>query len=156
MTIEVTGDREVIRHFQSIPGNVQLSLERAVGRLALKLQRRVMMSKLTGQVLKVRTGTLRRSIDQAVVREAGGVVGIVSTKVKYGRQHEFGGQVTIPEHLRLVKQAFGKELKFPVYATVKQHTARFPERSFLRSALAEMRPEIVEDLAAAVGEGIKA
>jgi hypothetical protein len=57
-----------------------------------------------------------------------------------------------------VTQAFGKQLKEPVTATVSAHTMKMnlPEKSFLRSALNDMRAEIVEGIAQAVGQGAKA
>jgi hypothetical protein len=40
---------------------------------------------------------------------------VVGTNVEYARPHEYGfnGTVTVKEHLRLVKKAFGKSLKTP-------------------------------------------
>lgn len=155
----VVGDKEVARRFRALPDGVLSRVADSIGRLILRLQRKVMQDKLTGQVLKVRTGTLRRSIDQRLVTDSDSVAGIVSTNVKYGKAHEYGSDktVTVREHLRLVKKAWGKELKHPVWATVKAHSMKqnLPERSFLRSALADMKPEIIADLNKAAAEGIK-
>lgn len=155
----VVGDKEVARRFRALPDGVRSRVTDSIGRLILRLQRKVMQDKLTGQVLKVRTGTLRRSIDQRLVTDSDSVSGIVSTNVKYGKAHEYGSNktVTVLEHLRLVKKAWGKELKHPVWATVKAHSMKqnLPERSFLRSALADMKPEIIADLNKAAAEGIK-
>ncbi|AEV24619.1 Bacteriophage protein of unknown function (DUF646) [Azospira oryzae PS] len=155
----VVGDKEVARRFRALPDGVRSRVTDSIGRLILRLQRKVMQDKLTGQVLKVRTGTLRRSIDQRLVTDSDSVSGIVSTNVKYGKAHEYGSNktVTVREHLRLVKKAWGKELKHPVWATVKAHSMKqnLPERSFLRSALADMKPEIIADLNKAAAEGIK-
>lgn len=155
----VVGDKEVARRFRALPDGVRSRVTDSIGRLILRLQRKVMQDKLTGQVLNVRTGTLRRSIDQRLVTDSDSVSGIVSTNVKYGKAHEYGSNktVTVREHLRLVKKAWGKELKHPVWATVKAHSMKqnLPERSFLRSALADMKPEIIADLNKAAAEGIK-
>ena len=154
----VTGDKEVSRRLRALPDGIRSRVVDSIGRLTLRLQRKVMQEKLTGQVLKVRTGTLRRSIDQRLVTDQSAVSGIVSTNVGYGKAHEYGfqGPVTVKEHLRLGKQAFGKDLKYPVWATVKAHTMNqnLPERSFLRSALADMRPEIMAELDRAIAEGV--
>lgn len=155
----ITGDKEVSRRLRALPDGIRSRVVDSIGRLTLRLQRKVMQEKLTGQVLKVRTGTLRRSIDQRLVTDQAAVSGIVSTNVGYGKAHEYGhsGPVTVKEHLRLVKQAFGKTLKSPVWATVKSHTMNqnLPERSFLRSALADMRPEIMAELDRAIAEGVR-
>jgi phage gpG-like protein len=142
-----------------MPEAVESGMKASIGRLALRLQRKVRQDKLTGQVLKVRTGTLRRSIDQVVLSEPGAVIGIVSTNVKYGKAHEYGykGPVNIKAHMRLIKQAWGKPLKYPVWSSVKAHTANvdLPERSFLRSALRDMAPEIKADIASAINGAIR-
>lgn len=155
----VIGDKEVAKRLRSIPDGVRSKLTDSIGRLTLRLQRKVVQEKLSGQVLNVRTGTLRRSIDQRVATDGNSVSGIVSTNLKYGKAHEYGSKqtVTVKEHLRLVKKAWGKELKSPVWATVKAHTARqnLPERSFLRSALADLQPEIIAGIDKAVGEGVR-
>lgn len=155
----VSGDNAITARLRAMPEAVEQGVQASIGRLVLRLQRKVMQDKLTGQVLKVRTGTLRRSIDQVVVAEPGAVTGIVSTNVKYGKAHEYGfkGPANVKEHLRLVKQAWGKPLKFPVFATVKTHTVNMslPERSFLRSALREMEPDIRGDLRKSVSEATK-
>jgi phage gpG-like protein len=107
--------------------------------------------KLTGQVLNVRTGRLRRSITQRVEEEGGSVVGYVGTNVKYARAHEFGftGNVTVREHLRRTKG--GKE------ATVRAHSRNMhlPERSFLRSALKDLQPAIRQDIRGGISEAVK-
>lgn len=155
----VVGDKEIARRFRALPDGIRSRVTESIGRLALMLQRKVMQEKLSGQVLKVRTGTLRRSIDQRLVTDNNTVSGVVSTNVKYGKVHEYGSTdtVTVKEHVRLVKQAWGKQLKHPVWATVKAHAVKqnIPERSFLRSALADMKPEIMAALERAVSEGIK-
>ncbi|UCV28113.1 hypothetical protein [Ferribacterium limneticum] len=146
----VIGDKEVGRRFRALPEGARSRLADSVGRLVLRLQARVMRDKLSGQVLKVRTGTLRRSIDRQVITDGNVIAGVVSTNVGYGKAHEFGGlrTETVREHLRLVKQAFGKTLKSPVWATVGAHqrTVDLPERSFLRSALKDMQKETLAEL----------
>lgn len=155
----IIGDAEVVKHLLAVPERVQGKLRDAIGRLVLKLQRHVMQDKLSGQVLNVRTGTLRRSIDQRVVETGQGVVGIVSTNVKYGKAHEFGSNqpVTVKAHLRTIKQAWGKPLAAPVTSTVRAHQRmqHLPERSFLRSALRDMQPEVIGAIDKAVADGSK-
>lgn len=144
----VKGLPETVAGFRTASGAVRQDVRKAVTRLAIMLQRHVKEKKLSGQVLKVRTGNLRRSITYRVVDSGSNIYGIVGTNVKYGRIHEYGGTFSIPEHLRTITQVFGRKLRSPIEVTVRRHTARFPERSFLRTALQDMMPTIREELRA--------
>ena len=59
----------------------------------------------------------------------------VGTNVAYAAAHQFGfsGTVTVPEHIRMVRQAFGRRLPQPVAARVRQHSRRLrlPARPFV-------------------------
>ena len=155
----LVGDAEVVRKLESLGPRMREELKAGIGRAVLKLQREVRSGKLSGQVLKVRTGNLRRSIDQAVTDTGSQVVGMVSTNVKYARAHEYGfkGVVTVKQHMRLQKQAFGRPIS-PREVSVSQHTAKMnlPARSFLRSALADMEAsgEIRAEFEAAVSRAL--
>jgi hypothetical protein len=169
----VTGDREVVQELRAIGPAVREELGKAMGRITLKLMREVVQNRLTGQVLKRRTGTLARSVTQSprtfqTAEAVVGVVGLASVNdakgrapVKYGRAHEFGfsGSVPVKQHLRLTKQAFGKALRSPVWATVQPHTRQtnLPARSFLRTALADLEAQGVyrDELQSALAEAIR-
>ena len=148
---------KLLEKFKRIPDAVYKSLARAVVRLAIDLQSHVKADKLTGQVLHVRTGTLRRSINQRVIQEPTAIWGSVGTNVKYARVHEYGfqGQVTVKAHLRTIHQAFGRPIK-PVTFTMPAHARQvnLPERSFLRSALKDFEPRIRQTLIKAGKEGL--
>ena len=148
MSARVIGSESVVRRFQSLQGDVRGRVAKSIGSVVIDLQKKVMKEKLSGQVLNVRTSTLRRSIDQAVYQDGAQIRGVVGTNVEYARVHEYGfsGTVTVKEHLRLIKKAFGKDLKAPKEVLVRTHSAqvRLPERSFLRSALSEMEPQFLE------------
>ncbi len=155
----VKGDTAVIEHLKRIPVGVQTKVAQTIQRLTIMLQRSVIAGKLSGQVLKVRTGRLRRSVDQVVVRQGTSITGIVSTNVSYARAHEYGfnGTVNVKEHLRTITQAFGQPLKSPVTSTVHAHAMHMniPEASFLRSALEDMTQQIRDELTAAAKAGAK-
>lgn len=145
---------------QRVPRQIEVSVLRAVRRLAIDLQGYVKGQKLTGQVLHVRTGTLRRSINQDVQQDGNKIRGVVGTNVSYARIHEYGftGSVNVKQHLRTITQAFGKTLKSPATQMVQAHSrnVNLPERSFLRSALKEFEPKITEGLRkAASGEALR-
>lgn len=149
-----------------IPGRLQASILRAVTRLAIELQGYVKAEKLSGQVLHVRTGTLRRSINQEVTQNGSLTEAVVGTNVEYAAIHEYGGTIFIPPRIR--KTYF----KMDKYGNVsnrfvkkgqsnfsQEHEARnfgthitMPERSFLRSALKDMEPRIQDELRSAIGE----
>jgi phage gpG-like protein len=147
----VEGESKVVGTLNAFPDVLKSGLRNGITRACLRLQTKVKQDKLSGQVLNVRTGRLRRSITQRVEEESGSVVGYVGTKVKYARAHEFGftGNVTVREHLRKAKS--GKE------SLVKAHSrnVHLPERSFLRSALKDLQPAIRQDIRAGVVEAVK-
>lgn len=154
----IKNDSIVAAKLASKGTSVHARIVRQIQILTLKLQRHVKQNKLSGQVLKVRTGTLRRSIDFHMEETPTSVRGKVSTNVKYGKRHEFGfsGQETVKAHLRTIKQAFGQSIT-PKQVAVSAHTrtVNVPARSFLRSALKDMKPEIVASLKQAVSGGIR-
>lgn len=159
---EIKGDREVIADLRRFDAAARGEIQKGIGRIALKLMIRVKAQKLTGQVLNVRTGRLRRSITQRIEASASEISGIVGTNVDYAAIHEYGfkGAVSVKQHLRLVKQAFGRPLKSPVWATVGAHSKNvsMPERSFLRSALADLKGSgaIKAEIDAAITRAIEA
>ena len=57
----------------------------------------------------------------------------------------------------MMTQAFGRQIKNPRKIMVRAHMAHMnlPERSFMRSALDEMRPEIREAFTDAIAEVMK-
>lgn len=63
----------------------------------------------------------------------------------------FGGSENVAEHLRLLKQAFGRRIN-PIVVTVAAHRADFnyPGLSFMADALAAMKGEIRDELQGAV------
>ena len=140
ITAQVTGAAEVAVKLEAIKPAVQKELVMTIKRLAIDLQRHVKQDKLSGQVLKNRTGTLRRSITQKVVEAQDGVRGIVGTNVSYGKVWEFGYQGNV-----LIREAFGRQLKFPVWKRLNM-----PERSFLRSSLNDLADKIRKDIKEAV------
>ncbi|MBI5461952.1 MAG: phage virion morphogenesis protein [Gammaproteobacteria bacterium] len=129
----IIGHRETVERLRGVVPDVRAELRKAVERQSIKLSSKVKAQKLSGQVLNVRTGRLRRSINHRIVEQGTRITGHVGTAVEYAKEHEFGfkGVVTVREHLRKAKG--GKT------ATVRAHSQRvnLPARSFLRSALAE-------------------
>lgn len=151
-------DRAVIQKLSRLPDKMRGVLTKKVNALTLKLQARV-QAKLSDDVLHVRTGNLRRSIHSVVESGGTSITGQVSSSgdVKYAGIQEYGGKT--PAHDILPDKA--KALAFmvggkQVFAAVVHHPgSNIPERSYLRSSLAEMKEEIREGISEAVKEGLK-
>ena len=157
----LVGDRETVARFEGMPARLHGRLSNTILKWALKLEGHVKVQKLSGQVLKVRTGTLRRSVTHRVDTLPDVILGIVGTNVTYAARHEYGfhGSEMVRAHLRTVKQAFGKELKGGArQISIRAHARRvdYPAHSFLRSALRDLNDAIVNDMRATAGEVMSA
>lgn len=153
---QVVGGTELVQRIGAFGPKIQGGLEKAIRRLTIELLAQVKAQKLSGQVLNVKTGRLRRSITQRIDGAgSASVTGTVGTNVAYGKVHEFGGPQTIRAHQRMMTKAWGKPVKEPRLISVRAHIAKYPERSFLRSALADLEPKIKATLQGAVTEAVK-
>lgn len=159
MRIEMLGDDTIVATLHQMTPALHNELHTSIGQLVLRMQTIVRAGKLTGQVLKVRTGRLRRNMDAEVRTSGHTVQGRVFTNVEYAPIHEYGyqGAVGVRGHLRQMKTAFGKRLKQPRAVFVRPHARQvnLPARSFLRSTLREMRGEITQQLEEAVQRGLR-
>lgn len=143
---------------------LQAGMRRTVERLSIIVQGGVKEGKLTGQVLKARTGTLRRSINRVVTEDSSGVYATVGTNVVYAAAHEYGfdGVVNVRAHTRRSQAQLALKGKKRVgksagTVNVREFTRHMvmPERSFLRSELRERTPEIRESLRSTALEAIR-
>jgi len=153
----VTGDDAVVVRFERLPGALRAAVVREMRRQWFRVQAAVVTGKLSGDPLHRRTGVLASSInvggsDTATefVDEPTEIIGRIGTKVRYGFIHENGGTFTIPSHDRRVESRLGK----PYVATVREHKATYPKRSFLRSTLKELRPSILAAIRGAVSDAV--
>lgn len=77
------------------------------------------------------SGHLRGSVNYRANRKSV----TIGSNVPYAAAHQFGfaGQVQVPQHQRLIKQAFGKPLAFPVWGTVGAFSfeQNIPARPFI-------------------------
>jgi len=147
------GDQAVVKRLQGLPADIRKRLEATISRLTIKLQSKVKDEKLSGQVLKNRTGTLRRSINKKITVTDTSIIGSVGTNVSYAKYQELGfhGSENIREHLRHISQAFGRPIE-PMDVTVHSHTRKvdYAGHPFLRPALREMSDQIRADIDAAL------
>ena len=140
----IVGDREMLDRLRALPEAARAGLGRAVSELARELERRV-AEKLSGEVLQARSGSLRSSIEAAVDESATGIVVTVGSSLGYARAQEysFAGTVGVRAHLRHITQAFGRPIAAKtIEVGASSRRMNLPERSFLRSALVEMHPQI--------------
>jgi phage gpG-like protein len=162
-----------------IPAIQARSLE-AMKLSVIELTARV-KEKLSDDVLHVRTGTLRRSITGKVSESGTQVIGTVGTNIVYARINEFGGKTPphdiYPRNAQALAwpgqgvnaSAFMKkgggftkrggvslgQSGSLVFAKVVHHPgSKIPARSYLRSSLKELEPQIMARFKNAVAEVI--
>lgn len=154
LNIAVTGDKEVLARFDAIPAKVHRALYARIFGLALELEHYIKTEKLSGQVLNHRTGKLQSSINSEVKESGANIIGRVfsNNSVNYAAIHEFGGQV--PDRYPVN----GKALHF--FIGGKEVFAKFargftmPERSFMRSGLADYKEKIIAGMTDAVKKAV--
>ena len=138
---------------------LRTDLRKVIERRTIMVQSAVKESKLTGQALHVRTGTLRRSINRKIDETASGITATVGTNVRYAALHEYGftGATTVKAHVRrAAAQMAAKRSKRVGKAAgsinVREHVRQMnmPARSFLRSTLAEQADAIKSELRATI------
>ncbi|AMW78647.1 hypothetical protein AMD27_06950 [Acinetobacter sp. TGL-Y2] len=147
-------------HLNEENNRVKIEIRRTITALTLKLQRVIQEDMLSGQRLKVQSGRLRGSLVSRVEETGGLIEGIVSAggaHVKYAFIHEFGlsGSLGIKEHLRHIKQVFGKPIT-PRDVLVKAHsrTVKFKERRFMRDSLDEIAKIVPKNIDKAIERGL--
>jgi phage gpG-like protein len=147
INIDVSGLSELNSSLVAQSEGLNESVHQAMLRIAIEMQRYIVMEKLQGQVLHHRTGHLQRSTTQVVEENSvNSWTAIVGTgqEAWYGKIHEYGGTFTVREHL-------ARSVKGDRHL-VAAHSITFPVRSYLRSALADRLEDIKRQLAeAAVG-----
>jgi len=141
ITIQIE-DAAVRLKLDEMPEAIRGTLRRQIGYAAEKLRTHIARNKLRGQVLNRVTGALGDTLNQKVEETPTGIEGIVSTgkEVHYAAIHEYGGVFS-----RLMTQAWGNPVKNP-----RDVTYRYPERSYMRTGLADVKEEIVTRLRNAV------
>ncbi len=139
--------RDMPQRLLDMPARVDNAVARTVNSLAIRLLAMV-KGKLSGEVLKVRTGRLRRSIHKEIENSGSRVVATVGTNVEYGKTHELG--LTIPAHIvrarRAKALAFNWKGKLVFAKSVRIPAVKMPRRSFLEASLNQFEPTIRAEL----------
>jgi phage gpG-like protein len=145
ITGELVGGEAAIDRLRALPEAANAGLARAIAELGLALQNNVQQNKLSGQVLRIRSGTLKSSIDFTMQQRARSITATVLTNLDYAAAQEYGvsGTANVKASLRLIKEAFGRPIAGETIG-VGAYSRRMdlPERSFLRSALDDMASDI--------------
>jgi len=162
VTVAVSGLDPVMLRLHEMPDCIRRNLAAVCTSEAIRLEGVVKADKLSGQVLKNRTGRLRSSIhhQMAEIGSDSVTAGVYAnmSEAAYARFWEYGfvGTEQVREHLSTMTQAFGRLLETPREVLVKAHARKVdqPARSFLGSTLEENRQEITDRLLQAVQLGL--
>jgi phage gpG-like protein len=154
--VQIVGAEAVIKHLGEVPPRVLGLVRQAVMAETYNVERTA-KQKVSGPVLKTKTGTLRRKINSQFTESGDSIVGSVGLALVYGAIHEYGG-VT---RAHVIQARNKKALAFQmggvglVRKSVQHPGSKMPERSFLRSSLRENEARIKAAIAAAVSRGVK-
>jgi phage gpG-like protein len=143
VTTSVVGTEAVQARFEHLSVAMRDRVRKRIQALGIELQRKVKEEKLSGQVLNVRTGNLRRNISEETTVTGESIVSSVGTNVPYARFWELGfsGTEQVRSHLRM-----GHPVR-PFSRAVNERA-----RPFLSTALLEMRNHIIDELTIAARE----
>lgn len=146
ITVELVDHASV--RIAKLPEELRGQLRAAIVRDGKELAARV-RGKLSGPVLKVRSGRLLASIFSEMVENRNAIYGRVGSRgVPYAAIHEYGGQTKphdiYPKNVRALHFMVGGASVFAAH--VHHPGSKIPQRSYLRSSLADMRAQIVADI----------
>lgn len=134
-------------------------LNKEMKRATFDLVGYVKSQKLSGGVLNVRTGRLRRSITGKTSDGDGLITSEVGTNVSYGGFWERGykGTEQVKAHNRKISQAFGVKIKNPHAIPVRAHSRSLDvkPRPFLEPSLQERYPTYQGWFAAGIDKGLR-
>lgn len=156
LRVNIPKDQAIFVKLPQMAGKVRKNVLQATYRLAIELQSYIVRNKLSGQVLNKITGNLQQSIQQNVIEGATEIRGEVFSAgdVKYAGIHEFGGVIHHPGSDKF--QAFqGKSGGMVFTNKTAAHLIPMPERSFMRSSLAENKIHIQDTYEDAVMGALK-
>ena len=157
ITAYLLGDEQAVERLRALPEAVNSRLLRLITQLGIELQLAVQQDKLSGQVLRSRSGSLKSSIGVKVDQSGGAITASVFSESQYAGAQEYGfaGTVSVRASLRRMTEAFGRPIAEKMIS-VRAYDRRMdlPERSFLRSALDDMTPAIREEVEAALAQGV--
>jgi phage gpG-like protein len=145
MSVRPRGLKEWIARLEGAKDRASAAAATALGAKLGDLVLYIRSEKLSGQVLNRRTGALSDSIGSEVTSTTFPVRGAVFSRgVKYAAIHEYGG--TTAPHVIMAKNAqalaFMMDGKMVFRRMVNHPGSVMPERSYMRSSVAENLNEI--------------
>jgi phage gpG-like protein len=156
ITAEIIQGKNVPKQLRERGERFESAVAQTVLRLAIKMQGLV-KQKLSDDVLKVKSGRLRRSINYSISNQGNLTTAIVGTNVVYAAIHEFGGSIpahtVFPKTRQALKFSMDGKIVFAKRANVP--TIKMPKRSFLQSSLEQMTPEIRDTLIGTVNRVLR-
>ncbi|HEV2097760.1 MAG TPA: HK97 gp10 family phage protein [Stellaceae bacterium] len=157
ISADLLGSEPALERLRALPAATTTGLARASAKLGINLQSNVQQNKLSGQVLNTRSGALKSSIGVAIDQGGTTVTATVFSNLDYAAAQEYGfsGTVNVRASLRLIKEAFGRPIAAKTFGVgAYSRRMNLPERSFLRSALDDMAPDISAGVQDALSEAI--
>jgi phage gpG-like protein len=140
-----------------LPDRLQSALAAKADTVAVALQAKV-RQKLSGEVLSPKSGALAASIMTTIEETSAGVAVTIaaSGEIKYAAIHEFGGVIRahqiVPDKARALAFVVGGKQVFA--ARVSLPAITMPQRSYMRSSLAEIADDIRDEFTAAVADAM--
>ncbi len=141
-------DKKVRANMDKLRRKTPDASERAMLRAVELLRGYIVKNKLSGQILKTRTGRLKGSIQQEVISKKNETIGRVGSNLKYARIHELGE--IIPAHTIYPVKASalhfymnGQEV-FCRSADIPDVKMR--ERHYIRDSMEEMTPRLQKEI----------
>lgn len=153
LALAIDGVEEALARLDGFGAGLRRSLAAKAANLASALAEKVRGEKLSGEVLPARGGALRASIASMTIIEGDAVLASVGSygDVKYAAIQEYGGKTSaheiVPSKADVLAFMAGGAARFA--RRVEHPGSVVPERSYLRSSLAEMSDEILTEFAAA-------
>ena len=157
ITARLIGDDLVLEWLRDAPDAVASGIAQAIAQLGIEVQRHIQDDELSGQMLAVRSGSLKSSIDLQIDQDSQGISATVYSDSKYADAHEYGftGTVDVKAGLRRITQAFRRPIsEKTINVRAYRRRMELPEHSFMRSALEDMDPQIRDEVEAALLEAL--
>ena len=153
----LVGDDVVLEWLSGASDAVASGIAQAITQLGIELQRHIQDDELSGQMIAVRSGSLKSSIDLQIDQDSERISVTVYSDSKYAAAHEYGfaGTVDVKASLRRIREAFGRQIsEKTINVRAYRRGIELPERSFMRSALEDMDPAIRDEVEAALLEAL--
>jgi HK97 gp10 family phage protein len=143
ISMQVIGAKAIIDRFEKASREVKGETRKLLLDAGALIERSA-KKKVSGPVLKARTGRLRRSIRARAQGTGMDAVAAVGSTVEYAAIHEFGGKTAprtiLPRRAKALRFGVGGRTVFA--RSVNHPGSRIPEKPYMRPSLEENRAAI--------------